>query len=82
MLDQDLFRQVYEWNALHPDDRFFNRIRTCIEQHEDLLDVLPDGLIPFRGFAKALAHIIKVGAVRIFANIDSMCWNLINHDRP
>jgi len=69
-LDQDLFRQVYEWNATHPDqlsDRFFNGIRTCIEQHKDLLDLIPDGPIPFRGLAKVLAHIIKVGATIIEA---------------
>ena len=69
-LDQDLFRQVYKWNETHPDrlsDRFLNGIRGCIEQHKDLLEAIPDGPIPFRGFAKALAHIIQVGVVRLFA---------------
>jgi hypothetical protein len=69
-LDQNLFHQVYEWNATHPHklcDRFIHHIRTCIEQHKELLDAIPDGPIPFRGFAKALVHVVKVGIVCLLA---------------
>jgi hypothetical protein len=66
ILDQDFFRQVYDWNENHPEntlDRILNGICTSIDRHKDLLELIPDGPIPFRGFIKALAHLIKLGAV-------------------
>jgi hypothetical protein len=65
-LDQDFLRQFYEWNESHPEntlDRILNDICTSIDRHKDLMGLVPDGPIPFRGFAKALAHLMKLGAV-------------------
>ena len=43
--------------------RIMNGVRTSIDQHKDLFELIPDGPIPFRGFVKALAHLIQLGAV-------------------
>ncbi|KDR84379.1 hypothetical protein GALMADRAFT_710662 [Galerina marginata CBS 339.88] len=63
-LDRDFLSQVYDWNAKHPENtlgRVFHKISVAIEQHELLFELVPDGLIPIRGFVKALAHIVKLG---------------------
>jgi hypothetical protein len=44
MLDEDFFNQVYDWNE-NTLDRILNDIYT--------------GPIPFRGFVKTLAHLVK-----------------------
>jgi len=44
-------------------DRIINGICTSIDQHKDLFEVIPDGPIPIRGLVKALAHLMKLGAV-------------------
>ena len=70
-LDQDFFKQVYDWNEYHPEntlDRILNCICTSIEQNKDIMELVPDGPIPFRGFLKALAHLVKLGAVNSFVS--------------
>jgi hypothetical protein len=65
-LDPDFLRQVYDWNESHPEntlDRILDGICTSIDRHKDLMELVPDGPIPFRGFIKALAHLVKLGAV-------------------
>ena len=65
-LDQDFLRQVNDWNATHPESipgRIMSGIHASIEQHKDLFELIPDGPIPFRGFVKALAHLIQLGVV-------------------
>ena len=44
-------------------DRIMSGIRASIDQHKDLFELIPDGPIPFRGFVKALAHLIQLGVV-------------------
>jgi hypothetical protein len=71
-LDQDFLRQVYDWNASHRKsmaDRVVSGIRASIDQHKDLFELIPDGPIPLRGFVKALAHLIKLGAVNYSASL-------------
>ena len=65
-LDQNFLGQVYDWNKSHPEntlDRILNGICTSIERNKDLMELVPDGPIPCRGFVKALAHLVKLGAV-------------------
>jgi hypothetical protein len=49
-------------------DRIMGGIRASIDQHKDLFELIPDGPIPFRGFVKALAHLMLLGVVN---DIDS-----------
>jgi hypothetical protein len=75
--DQDFLRDVKEWNEAHPEntlDRILNGTCSIINQHSILLEMVPDGLIPIRGFVKALAHLIKLGAV---GNLYHHCWYII-----
>jgi hypothetical protein len=74
-LDQEFLRQVYEWNTTHPEtlsDHILSRLVAStpqtLNQHKDLFEAVPDGPIPIRGFVKALAHLVKLGAV---SNVDS-----------
>jgi hypothetical protein len=65
-LDQDFLRELYDWNANHPEqtlDRILNGTCLLIDQSNELFEVIPDGPIPIRGFVKALAHLVKLGAV-------------------
>ena len=65
-LDQDFLGQIYDWNKSHPEnnlDCILNDICTSIDRNKDLMELVPDGPIPFRGFVKALAHLVKLGAV-------------------
>jgi hypothetical protein len=50
-------------------DRVVSGIRASIDQHKDLFELIPDGPIPFRGFVKALAHLIQLGAVNYSASL-------------
>ena len=51
-------------------DRIIKGIRASIDQHQDIFELVPDSPIPFRGFVKALAHLIKLRAANY---IDSRC---------
>jgi hypothetical protein len=69
-LDQDFLCQVYGWNASHREsmtDCVVSGIHASIDQHKDLLELIPDGPIPFCGFVKALTHLIQLGAVNYSA---------------
>jgi len=69
--DQNFLREVKVWNETHPEktlDRILNGTCAAIDRHKDLLEIVPDGPIPFRGFVKALAHLVKLGAVN---NLDT-----------
>jgi hypothetical protein len=75
--DQDFLRDVKAWNEAHPEnalDRILNDTCTVIDQHNVLLDMVPDGPIPIRGFVKALAHLVKLGAV---CNLHRHYWCII-----
>ena len=64
--DQDFLRTVKEWNEAHPDNtlnRILNGTCAVMDQHNVLLEMVPDGPIPIRGFVKALVHLVKLGAV-------------------
>ena len=65
--DQDFLRDVKVWNETHPEntlDRLLSGVCTSIDRHKDLLELVPDGTIPIRGFVKALFHLVYLGAVR------------------
>ena len=67
--DQDFLRTVKEWNEAHPEstvDRILNGACAAIDQHNVLLDMIPNGPIPICGFVKALVHLVKLGAVGDF----------------
>ena len=67
--DQDFLRTVKEWNKVHPDntlDRILNGTCAVIDQHNVLLEMIPNGPIPICGFVKALVHLVKLGAVGDF----------------
>ena len=66
-LDQNFLHEVKNWNETHPEntlDRILNGACTLIDRHRDLLELVPDGTIPIRGFVKALVHLVYLGAVR------------------
>ncbi|KDR84334.1 hypothetical protein GALMADRAFT_133661 [Galerina marginata CBS 339.88] len=74
-LDQGFLYQVYSWNAQHPEsslDRIFDKFTTAIEQYEVLLELIPDGLIPIRGFVKALTHVMKLGMIMVEAKATAL----------
>ena len=55
--DQDFLRTVKEWNETHPEntlDRILNGTCAVIDQHNVLLEMIPNGPIPICGFVKAL----------------------------
>jgi hypothetical protein len=65
-LDQQFLSDVYNWNIAHPETTFHRmvkRISASIEEHDVLFELVPDGPIPIRGFVKAVAHVVKLGAV-------------------
>lgn len=65
------------WNEAHPEntlDRILNNTCAVIDQHNVLLEMVPDGPIPIRGFVKALAHLVKLGAV---GNLYRHYWCII-----
>jgi len=64
--DQNFLREIKVWNENHPEntlDRVLNGTCTSIDRHKDLFELVPDGPIPIRGFVKALAYLVKLGAV-------------------
>ena len=66
-LNQEFLHEVKVWNETHSEntiDRMFNGACTLIDRHKDLLELVPDGPIPIRGFVKALFHLVYLGAVR------------------
>ena len=66
MFDQDFLSTVKEWNITHPEntlDRILNGTCAVIDQHNVLLEMIPNGPIPICGFVKALVHLVKLGAV-------------------
>ena len=75
--DQDFLHDVKAWNETHPEntlDRILNGTCAAIDKHNVLLDMVPDGPIPIRGFVKALAHLVKLGAV---GDLGRRCWYII-----
>ena len=65
--DQDFLHEVKEWNETHPEntvDRILSGTCALIDRHQDLLELVPDGTIPIRGFVKVLFRLIYLGAVR------------------
>ena len=75
--DQDFLSAVKEWNEAHPEntlDRILNGTCAVIDQHNDLLEMVPDGPIPIRGFVKALVHLVKLGAV---GDLQIHCWYIL-----
>jgi len=74
--DQKFLREVKVWNETHPEntlDHILNGTSAFIDRHKDILELVPDGAIPLRGFMKALAHLVKLGAVY---NIDPHCLQI------
>ena len=62
---------------MHPDntlDRILNGTCAVIDQHTVLLEMVPDGPIPIRGFVKALVHLVKLGAV---GDLQIHCWYIL-----
>ena len=75
--DQDFVRTVKEWNEAHPEntlDRILNGTCAVIDQHNVLLDMIPNGPIPICGFVKALVHLVKLGAV---GDLHRHCWYIL-----
>jgi hypothetical protein len=75
--DQDFLSTVKEWNKTHPEntlDRILNGTCAVIDQHNVLLEMIPNGPIPICGFMKALAHLVKLGAV---GDLHRHCWSII-----
>ena len=64
--DQDFLSAIKEWNIAHPEntlDRILNGTSAIIDQHNVLLEMVPDGSTPIRGFVKTLVHLVKLGVV-------------------
>ena len=64
--NQDFLSAVKEWNKAHPEntlDRILNGTCAAIDQHNVLLEIIPNGPVPICGFVKALVHLVKLGAV-------------------
>lgn len=80
--DQDFLRKVKVWNETHPEntlDRILNGTCAIIDQHNVILELVPDGPIPIRGFVRALAHLVKLGAVN---NFDTRCQHILLKFNP
>ena len=72
-LDEDFFRAMICWNLTHPDrklDRVLDNICLAIDSSKALFDVIPDNPFPARGLVLALAHLVKLGTVRISNDFD------------
>ncbi|KAG6816851.1 hypothetical protein H0H87_002337 [Tephrocybe sp. NHM501043] len=69
-LDKTFFRTLAQYNASHPEttlDCVLDGIRTGLENHQPLFNLIPDAPFPARGLVGALAHLIKLGVVSLLS---------------
>jgi hypothetical protein len=71
--DQNFLHEVKAWNETHPEntlDHILSSTCALIDQYKSLLEHVPGGPIPIRGFVTALAHLVKLGAVSNLVIVD------------
>ena len=62
----EFFELISKYREEHPERsllRILENICYTIENGKDLLEAIPDSPLPFRGFVKALACLLKFGIV-------------------
>jgi hypothetical protein len=65
-LDREFFHQIHQWTKLNPEtklDVLISEASSLVDQGRPLLQALPDGILPFRGFVEAMAQLFVLGAV-------------------
>ena len=64
--NKEFFKSLSNYRKDHPENSFsriFDNICYTVENGKDLLEAIPDGPVPIRGFVKALACLLKLGLV-------------------
>ena len=65
-IQQGVLQITSKYRKDHPEtscSRILNNICCGLENGKDLFEAIPDGPLPFRGFVKALACLLKLGVV-------------------
>ena len=69
-LDPEFFKAMSRWTIDHPEttlDRVLDDICVGIDNGQDLVELIPDVPFPARSLVKALAYLVKLGAVNCFS---------------
>jgi len=64
--NEEFFKSLSKYREDHPEtsfSRILDNILHTVDNGQDLFEAIPDGPIPFRGFVKALACLLKLGVV-------------------
>ena len=63
--NKEFFESLSRYRKNHPETTFsiLDNICYTVENGKDLFEAIPDALVPFRGFVKALACLLKLGIV-------------------
>jgi len=69
--NKEFFKSLSRYRKDHPETNFsrvLDNIFYIVENGKDLLEAIPDGPVPIRGFVKALACLLKLGVVSQMAH--------------
>lgn len=66
-LDPKFFKTLSRWTRDNPEksiDRVLQNVCTGLENVQEIMQLVPDSPFPARSLIGALAHLVKLGAVR------------------
>ena len=74
--NKEFFKSLSKYRKDHPESSFsriLDDICYTVENGKDLLEAIPVGPLPLRGFVKALAILLKLGVVSHMGRGTSVC---------